>query len=167
VTGPGGWFYHLLVLFHIICAVGGFGGVLYRAFVLDLARRRGDAATAGILAVYGQISTVAEALIYGAGIFGVAAIAAGGHHAYFHRVWVLAAVVVYVVMVGLLHGMVRPAERRYRAVLLELAQLPAMAPPARPPQIAEMDGLRRRIGAAMGLFNLCLLGALYLMVFKP
>jgi hypothetical protein len=167
VTAPGGWFYHLLVLLHIICAVGGFGGIVYRAFVLDLARRRGDAATAGILSVYGQISTVAEVLIYGTGIFGVAAIAAGGHHAYFHRVWVLAAVAVFVVMVGLLHAMVRPAERRYRAALLELAQSPAVAPPARPPQLAEMDGLRRRVGAGMGLFNLCLLGALYLMVFKP
>jgi hypothetical protein len=166
-TAPGGWLFHLLVLFHIICAVGGFGGLAYGAFVLDLARRRGDAATAGILGVYGQISQVGEVLVYGAGLFGIAAIAVGGHHAYFDRAWVFAAVGVFVVMIGVLHSVVRPAERRYRAALLELAQLPAMAPPARPPQMAEMDGLQRRIGAGMGVFNLCLLGALYLMVFKP
>jgi len=166
-SAPSGWFFHLLVLFHVICAVGGFGGLAYQAFVLDMARRRGDAATAGVLGVYGQVSQVAEALVYGAGLFGIAAIGVGGHHAYFDRAWVFAAVAVFVVMIGVLHGMVLPAQRRYRAALLELSQLPAMAPPARPPQMAEMDGLQRRIGAGMGVFNLCLLGALYLMVFRP
>jgi hypothetical protein len=42
-----------------------------------------------------------------------------------------------------------------------------MAPPARPPQLAELDGLYRRIGAGMGIFNVLLLGAVYLMVFRP
>jgi hypothetical protein len=164
---PSGWLFHLFVLLHIICVVGGFGGMAYRAFVLDLARRRGDVATAGILGAYGQISSVAEVLIYGAAVFGVAAVAAGGHHSYFARPWLFAAVVIYVVMVGLLHGLVRPAERNYRRALLELAQAPSMPPPARPPQMAEMDRLQRRIGAGMGTFNVLLLGALYLMVFRP
>ena len=166
-SGPNGWLYHLLVLFHIISAVAGFGGLAYRAFVLDLARHRGDAAAAGVLAVYGQISQLAEALVYGVGIFGIAAVAVGGGHRYFQKAWVLAALVIFVVMVGLLHGLVRPAERRYRAVMLELAQTPALAPPARPPQLAELDRLRQRVGAGMGTFNVLLLAALYLMVFKP
>ena len=51
--------------------------------------------------------------------------------------------------------------------MLELAQTPAMAPPERPPQMAEMDRLYGRIGVGMGAFNVLLLGALYLMVFKP
>jgi hypothetical protein len=33
--------------------------------------------------------------------------------------------------------------------------------------LAEFDHLYRRIGAGMGIFNLLLLGVLYLMVFKP
>ncbi len=40
-------------------------------------------------------------------------------------------------------------------------------PHPRPPQMAEMDQLYRRIGIGMGAFNVLLLGALYLMVFKP
>ncbi|HTV12769.1 MAG TPA: hypothetical protein VME20_13020 [Acidimicrobiales bacterium] len=166
-TAPGGWGYHLLVLLHIICAVGGFGAVAYRAFVLDLARRRSDAAAAGALGVYGQVGQVGEALIYGTAVFGIAAVGVSGDHRYFDRTWVIAALAVYVVMLGLLHGLVRPAERRYRAVLVELANLPGMKPPARPPQLDELGALRRRVGLGMGLFNLCLLGALYLMVFKP
>ena len=156
-----------MVLFHIICAVGGFGAVSYRAFALYLARQRGDAAAAGAIALYGQISQVAEVLVYGTGVFGIAAVAAAGNDSYFDKAWVYAALVIFVVMVGLLHAVVRPAERRYRAVLIDLAQLPGVAPPARPPHFERLERLQRRVGAGMGAFNLCLLAALYLMVFKP
>lgn len=164
--GPG-VAYRLLVLLHLICAVGGFGGIIYRALALDLARRRGEAATAGILDVYGQVSVLAEALIYGVLIFGVAAVAVDHGDRTFHRPWLPVAVGLYVVMVGVLHGMVRPSEKRYRDTLLGLAQSPPVAPPARPPHYAELDRLHRRLSLGMGLFNVCLLGALYLMVFKP
>jgi uncharacterized membrane protein len=155
------------VLLHIICAVGGFGSLFYRSLVLDLARRRGDAAAAGVLAVYGQISQVGEVLMYGVVVFGLAAVGAGPNGISFSKPWVGAAILLYVVMLGILHGLVRPGERRYRKTMLELAQMPAMAPPKRPPQLAELDRLYRRIGAGMGIFNVCLLAALYLMVFKP
>jgi hypothetical protein len=155
------------VLLHIICAIGGFGALVHRSFALDLARRRGDAAAAGVLAVYGQISQVGEVLVYGVLVFGLAAVAAAPSGISFSKPWVGAAIVLYIVMIGVLHGLVRPAERRYRRTMLELAQTPAMAPPKRPPQLAELDRLYRRIGAGMGIFNLTLIGALYLMVFRP
>lgn len=169
MTKSPGWLYQLLVLLHIVCAVGGFGAMMYRGFVLDLARRRGSAgaAEAGVIAVYGQVSQFAEILIYGVVVFGVAAIGESGHSAEFHRAWVVAALVVYFVMVGVLHGVVRPAERAYRRTILELAQVPPVKPPARPPQLAQLDSLHRRISGGTGLVNVLLLGALYLMVFKP
>ncbi|MCL6091816.1 MAG: hypothetical protein M1435_02535 [Actinobacteria bacterium] len=167
-TGPG-WAYQLLVLFHIICAVGGFGAVMYRGFILDLARRRGSAgaAEAGVLAVYGQVSQFAEILIYGVIVFGVAAIGESGHSSEFHQPWVIASLVVYFAMLGVLHGIIRPAERSYRLTLLQLAQVPPMKPPARPPELARLDSLQRRISAGTGFFNVALVGVLYLMVFKP
>jgi len=155
-SGPSVLF-DLFVLLHLVCVVGGFGGIVYRAFALEAARRRGEAATAGILDVYGQVSVIAEVLIYGALVFGVAALAADHGSSIFHRVWVPIAVGVYVVMLGVLHGLVRPSEKRY----------PPVAPPARPPHLAELDRVYRRLGAGMGLFNVLLLAALYLMVFKP
>ena len=166
VTAPGG-LYNFFVLLHVVCVVGGFGALVYRSFVLDLARRRGNVVAAGVLGVFGQVVQVGEFLLYGAGVFGALAALTGGTQTSFARPWVGAALGVYVVMLGVLPGLVRPAERRYRAALLELAQTPAMAPPARPPQLAELDGLYRRIGAGMGTFNVFLLGAVYLMVFRP
>jgi hypothetical protein len=166
-AAPAGRLYQFFVLLHVICVVGGFGAIAYRSLVLDLARRRGYAAAAGVLAVFGQVAQVGEILLYGAGLFGFLAVAVGDDQTSFSRPWVGAALGVFVVMIGLLHGLVRPAEHRYRAAMLELAQAPAMAPPARPPQLAELDRLYRRIGAGMGVFNVLLLGVLYLMVFKP
>jgi hypothetical protein len=167
LTAPGGWLYHLLVLAHVTCAVGGFGSLAYRGYVLALARERSDAAAAGALAVYAQVSRVGEVLVYGMVVFGIAAVGASGSRDYFHRAWVIAALAVFVAMMGALHGMVRPAERRYRDALVELAQMPGTPPPGRPPQLAELDRLRHRVGLGTGLFNILLLGALYLMVFKP
>jgi uncharacterized membrane protein len=164
---PGGAWFHVFVLLHIICAVGGFGALFYRSFVLDIARRRGDAAAAGVLAVYGQVCQIAEVLVYGVVIFGAAAIGASGNRSGFNKPWVFASLGIVVVMVGVLHGLVRPAECRYRQAMLELAQMPSVAPPARPPQMAELDRQYRRIGAGMGTFNILLLVVLYLMVFKP
>ncbi len=159
--------FNLFVLLHIICAVGGFGALIYRGWVLDLARRKGAPAAAGVLSVYGQVGQVGEVLIYGVLIFGIAAIAATSDHTLFRKPWVVAALAVFVAVVALLHAVVRPAERRYKRAMLELAQTPAMAPPARPPQLAEMDRLYRRVAIGMGIFNVLVLGALYLMVFKP
>ncbi len=127
-----GWAFHLLVLLHVICVVGGFGPMVYRSVALDLGRRRGDAAAAGSLAVYGQISGLGEALVYLAGVFGLAAVAAGRTSVSFSKPWVGAAIAVYVVMVGVLHGLVRPAEKKYRATLLALAQEEPVPPPNRP-----------------------------------
>ena len=170
-TGPAGSFYRLLVLLHVVCAVGGFGALVYGGLVLELARRRGEAAAAGVLAVYGQISQLGEILVYGVLLFGIGAVVASGHRRSFSQAWVAAGLAVLVVMVGVLHGLVRPAERRYRHAMLELAQLPVATPPARPAGMAELqaqlDGLRRRVSAGWGAFNVLLLGALYLMVFKP
>ena len=140
---------------------------MYRAFALDAARRKGDAAAAGVLAAYGQVSAVAEALVYGTLLFGIAAVVADHSNPSFHKPWLPVAVGIYVVMVGVLHGMVRPSERRYRATLLDLAQAPAVAPPGRPPQLAELDRLYRRLSGGMGIFNLLLVAVLYLMVFRP
>jgi hypothetical protein len=167
VTHSPGAGYQVLVFLHILCAVGGFGVLIYRSFVIDMARRRGDAAVAGALYAYGQVSTVAEALVYGAGAFGLAAAGVGSAGVSLSDAWIQAGIGVYVVMVGVLHGLVRPAEKRYRAALVELAATPPVAPPARPPQLVEMDGLSRRIGVGSAAFNILLIGALYLMVFKP
>jgi uncharacterized membrane protein len=159
--------FHVLVFLHVVCVVGGFGGLIYNGLGLDLARRRGAATTAGVLTVNTQISQLAEALIYGAFLTGIGAVAASGHAFSFSDGWVSAAMAIFVVMVGVRHGLIRPAERRFKANLLELASAPAVAPPNRPPQMDLLDQLQRRISVGWGVFNLLLLVALYLMVFRP
>ena len=90
VTAPGG-LYNFFVLLHVVCVVGGFGALVYRSFVLDLARRRGNVVAAGVLGVFGQVVQVGEFLLYGAGVFGALAALTGGTQTSFARPWVGAA----------------------------------------------------------------------------
>ena len=69
VVAPGG-LYKFFVLLHVICVVGGFGAIVYRSLVLDLARRRGYAVAAGVLGVFGQVVQVGSPPLYGAGLLG-------------------------------------------------------------------------------------------------
>jgi hypothetical protein len=133
--------YKLFVL-HIICVGGGFGGIVYRAFVSTWPAGAAMSCHAGILGcVRPDFLQVAEVLIYGDGRIrrGCRGRRRAPQLTSFARPWVGAALVMYVVMVGVLHGLVRPAERRYRAALLELAQIAGHGP-AGPAPATGRDG---------------------------
>ena len=158
--------YNVLVFLHLFCVVGGFGGLAYNGLTLALASRRGPDSRA-VLEVNAQVSGLAELLIYGAFLFGLAAIGAS-HKTYgFGQAWVSAAVALYVVEIGLLHGLIRPAQRRYAATAEELSTVTVPTPDVRPPQVAVLDTLSRRISIGWGVFNVVVVVVVYLMVFKP
>jgi uncharacterized membrane protein len=157
--------YNVLVFFHLICVIGGFGALAYNGLYLNLSRRRGPAAAA-VLDVNRQVSGLGELLVYGVFIFGIAAIGASHSHYKFSQGWVSAALALYVVVIGILHGMIRPAQRERDAAVAELQQAPAVAG-TRPPGVARVDALDRRISIGWGLFNVIVIVVVYLMAFKP
>ena len=157
--------YKVFVLFHLICVIGGFGALAYNGLYLNLSRRQGTAAPA-VLDINRQVSGLAELLVYGVFIFGIAAVGASHSHFKFSQAWVYTAVVLYLVEIGILHGMIRPAQKRRQAVVAELQEAPAAAG-TRPPGVARLDAIDRRISAGWGMFNLIVIAVVYLMVFKP
>ena len=164
--------YNVLVLLHLVCVIGGFGSLAYNGLYLSLARRRGPDA-AGLVEVNRLVSALAELLVYGAVLFGLAAVGASPkdpvthkHLFSFTQTWVWLAFVLYIVAVGLLHGFIRPRQRRYATTMAELTAIPAN-PSGAPPQVAVLDGLEKRIGLGWGMFNIVVLVVVYLMVFKP
>lgn len=159
--------FRLLLLFHLICVIGGFGSMAYNGLYFTLARRRGEPGEAAILETNNEVSTLSELLIYGAFVFGIAAVASSGHAYSFSQGWVVLAVVLYAVNLGVLHGLIRPRQRAYREAATRLAATAPMAPPDRPPEIALLDRLDKQISAGWGIFNIVVLLVLYLMVFTP
>jgi hypothetical protein len=160
--------YWLLVLGHLLCVVGGFGALAYNGLFLSLARRRG-AAGAAALEVNQQVSGMAEMLVYGAFLFGIAAVAASSSHWSFSQAWVSTAFGLFLVDVGILHGLIKRSQREYQALSTRLAAVPAggVGGEAGPADVERLDALERRVSVGWGLFNLIVVAVVYLMVFKP
>jgi hypothetical protein len=152
------WF-KLLVLLHVLCVVGGFGALAYNALYASLATRRDSAAAGAVLEVNTAVSGLAELLIYGAFLFGIAAVGASHKTIKFSDAWVSAALAVFLVDIAVLHGFIRPQRRAYEVAVRSLAS--GSGDPA------AVKRLEKRVGLGWGIFNVLVVGAIYLMVFQP
>ena len=159
--------YQILVMLHILCVIGGFGAVSYNALYTNLAQRRwGVSGTSAVLEVNTLVSGLAELLIYAALLFGVGAVTASHSTLKFSQAWLAAALAVYLVDIGILHGWIRRYQRRYAALARRMEDA-APAPGQEPPELRQLAGLGRQVELGWGVFNVLVVGAVYLMVFKP
>jgi hypothetical protein len=169
-------FYRILVVAHLLCVIGGFGTLAYSGLFLSLARRRGPAGETA-LEINAQVSGLAELLIYGAFLFGIAAVATSSSHWKFSQAWVSAAFALFIVAVGVLHGVIKRNQRLYTATSRRLAEEDGdagggagsgvRAPEAVKAQVAHLAGLEKRISLGWAGFNLIVVAVVVLMVFKP
>jgi uncharacterized membrane protein len=159
--------YRILVMLHLICVIGGFGAVAYNGLYVSLAQRRpGARGSSAVMEVNTLVSGLAELLIYAALVFGVGAVTASNSQVKFSQGWVSAAFALYLVDIGILHGWIRRFQRHYTAQLSELEHA-SVTPGSRPPQLATLVALEKRVALGWGVFNLIVVAAVYLMVFKP
>jgi uncharacterized membrane protein len=160
--------YNILVLLHILCVIGGFGALAYNGLYMSLAQRRPGGSTGAVLEVNRLVSGMAEMLIYAALLFGIGAVTASHKTVKFSDPWIGAAFGVYLVLLGVLHGWIRPRQRQYAAVV-DILEKPASAEQAadRDEQVSSLKRLEKQVGFGWGAFNLLVIAAVYLMVFQP
>jgi uncharacterized membrane protein len=162
--------FKVLVLLHILCVIGGFGAVAYNALYMSLAQRRPGGGTSAVIEVNTLVSGFAELLIYAALLFGIGAVAASRSTIKFSDAWISAAFAVYLVDVGVLHGWIKRYQRRYSAVVTRLETRDVETGSeggSVEVDVAQLKHLERRISLGWGAFNLLMVAAVYLMVFKP
>jgi hypothetical protein len=160
---PSVW-YHLLLVLHLVCIVGGFGYLAFSGVFFAGVRRHGDTALSGALEVNRSLSQLAELLLVAAFVFGIAAVGASPDIK-FSQGWVGGVIAAWVVDFGVLHGWIRRIQRRYVAVATALP--PTRAGGATPPEVAQLDSMERAISAGWGVFNLVVVAAIVLTVFQP
>ncbi len=158
--------FKVVVVLHILCVMGGFGAVAYNALYMSLAQRRPGGGTGAIIEVNSLVSGFAEMLIYAALLFGVGAVTLSNSSIKFSDAWVSAAFGVYLVDVGILHGWIKRYQREYAAVVRRL-ETPGAEEAQTSADVAKMKGLEKRVGFGWGAFNVLVVAAVYLMVFKP
>jgi uncharacterized membrane protein len=159
--------YNIVKVLHILCAIVGFGAVTLNGLYGAQAKARGGTEAAAIGQAVYRVSTVGEYFIYAVFVLGIALVAMGNNLFDFGQTWVWLSMVLYIIGLGLSHGLLRPRVRRMNAVLVELAASPGSGGTGPPPQAAELDALAKQVAATEMALNLLLVVILVFMVFKP
>jgi uncharacterized membrane protein len=154
--GVGSTLYNLLLLLHILAAIVGFGGIALNSIYLARARALpGQQGHAVLEANSFVTSKVSEMAIYATFLLGILVLVASDGVFEFSEGWVSAAFVVMIAMVGVIHGMIRPATRQ----LIALSGSGSGT--------GEAGALERRVTIGTGGINVLLVIALWLMIWKP
>lgn len=160
-------FYKAVLVLHILCAIVGFGAVFLNGlYGNEMKKRRGPDSLAIYEANY-KVSKIGEYFIYAVFILGLALVGMSDKAWKFSQTWVWLAIVLYLVGIGLSHGVLLPAVRRMGVLMREMVAGGPPAAPGPPPQATEMEALGKRVAATGGTLNVLLVVILVLMVFRP
>jgi len=160
--------YGLVLVLHILCSIAGFGAVVLNGlYAREIQKRPGREGTAVYEANF-TVSQVGEYFIYAVAILGILLVLMG--KAGWGDMFVWLSLLIYVVALGLSHGVMVPTQKRMGVLMRELGDGP---PPGEggtqgpPPQVAELEQLGKRAGAVGATLNLLLTSIVFLMVWKP
>lgn len=164
-TGLDGSLYRVLLLLHIVAAIVGFGGVLLNGVYAAQSQQRPGPAGRAVSEANYAVSMIAEKFIYAVPVLGLLMLWASDGAYSLGTTWVWLSLAIYVAALGVSHSVLLPGHRRLNALLLELEQaVPAGGPP---PQVAQIEGLGKRMAATSVVLHLSLVVILVLMVWKP
>jgi hypothetical protein len=146
----GGAGYKILLTLHLLSVVIGFGPWFLNGLLPARALGRDPGEGKAISGANLQVSTMSQFAIYGVLIFGGAALGAAHKHSVdFGDTFVWLSLIIWVAIIGVLHGLVLPAQRELAAGSGDRATLTQ----------------RQSLGAAV--INLLVVVAIVLMVWEP
>ncbi len=161
--------YKFVLLLHLVTVVVGFGGVMLNGVYAARAKRAGGREGVAIAEANTFVSDrVAELFIYAVPILGILLIVLSDDVWKFDQKWISFSFLLYLVGIGLSHGLLRPTVKRLNALTAQLAAagpMPSAGGP--PPEVAEVEALGKRAGAVGAVLNVLVVVILALMVWKP
>jgi uncharacterized membrane protein len=158
--------YDVVLVAHIFCAIVGFGAVYLNALYGKEVQKRPGPEGIAVFDANHRVSKVGEYFIYAVFVLGLGLVGLSDPVWKFSQTWVWLSIVLYLVAIGISHGVLFPALKRMRVLMGEMV---AAGPPqgGPPPQVAEMQALGKRVGAAGATLDVMVVVILVLMVFKP
>lgn len=153
--------YQIVLLLHIAAAIVGFGGIIAHS-TYNARAFGGNAGDARVLLNTTQtVTNLAHNAIYGVFLLGIALVALSDGGIGFGEAWISASFVVWFAMVGLAHGMVKPAVRS----LKEKAE--GMNGATKMSDDPEVISLAKKLALGDGLTQLLIVAAIALMIWQP
>jgi hypothetical protein len=168
-----GGFYKLFLVAHILCAIVGFGAVFLNGVYAAQMRKHPGPGSIAIFEANFKVSEIGQYFIYGVFLFGLGLVGLSDHVWKFSQTWVWLATILFIVGLGLSHGVLLPAVKRMGVLMKGMAAAgPAAAavegaPPAMPPQLGEMMGLGKRVAVTGLSLDILVVVILAIMVWKP
>jgi hypothetical protein len=167
----GDFVYDALLWLHIVCAIVGFGGVMFNALYGAQAKARPGPGGLAISEANLKVSDIAEWFIYAVFITGLLIVVVSNDpFELLIEPWVASSIILYVIGIGVSHAIVQPSAKRMVVLQQELVAAgppPADAPPGPPPQAVEMEGLGKRLATFGPVLHVILAIILVMMVFQP
>jgi hypothetical protein len=164
-----GGFYKLFLVAHILCAIVGFGAVFLNGVYAAQMRKHPGPGALAIFEANFAVSNIGQYFIYGVFVFGLGLVGLSDSVWKFSQTWVWLATVLFIVGLGLSHGLLLPSVKRMGALMKEMmsGEGPPPGPDGMPPQMGEMMGLGKRVAATGISLNLIVVVILAIMVWKP
>jgi uncharacterized membrane protein len=156
--------YNVVLVLHILCAIVGFGGVTLNSIYGVQAKKRGGREAVAIGESVYRVRLVAESFIYAVFVLGIALVAMGNSRFDFGQAWIWVSMALYIIGLGLSHGVLRPRVKRLNALMVEVA---AGAGPPNETQAAQLEGLGKQLVTTEAALSVLLVVILVLMVFQP
>ncbi len=160
--------YKLVLVLHILSAIIGFGAVFLNGMYAAQAKaRKGDEALA-VAESNWLVSKIGEWFIYAVFVFGVLLVLlADSNTIEFGDAWISLSMGLFIVALGLSHGLLRPNMRRVLTAMRELAEGAPAGSTGPPPQLAVLEERGRIAGVTGTVLNILLVVILFLMVWRP
>lgn len=158
--------YKFLLVLHILGAIVGLGGVMLNGLYATQTRKRPGPTGRAVLEANLFVSEIATYVIYSIAVSGILLVVASDGAWKFSQTWLWLSSLLYVIAIGISHGVMRPGTKRIQDLMIEMEQGPPPAGGA-PPQVARIQevGGRLRIGGAA--LSVIVVVILFLMVWKP
>ncbi len=165
--GTGSVLYRIILVLHITASIVGFGGLMAGA-VLNARAFRSSAGQARTLLLGNQaVAKLAYNGLYALLLLGIVLVAISDDAFGFGDPWISAAFVLWFIMIGISHGLVRPS------IAGLVSRSEAVAATAGGPAIPSLESdeqagaLARRLAMGEGAVQLLLLASLAVMIWKP
>ncbi len=162
--------YGALLLLHILCAIAGFGAVMLNGLYGAESKKRPGPGGLAIGQANLAVSKVGQYFIYAVFVLGILLVLASEDNTIeWGDTWVWLSILIYIIALGVSHGLQQPNAERMVALAEELTNAgpPPEGAQGPPPQVAEMEATGKKLAMGGAFLNLMLVLIIYLMIFKP
>lgn len=165
IGSPDTW-YEVVFYLHILTAIIGLGAVMLNGLHAAQGGKRGGREELAISESVEAVAKVAEYFIYAIFVTGLlmALTAKDGSAIEISDFWLSAAMFLFIVALGISHGVLNPSVKKYNAALKASIEASGGSPDGPTP---EMEAAGKRTAMAGATLNVIVVVILYLMVWKP